>query len=104
MKREKIILSAAALIVTVIGAFSFKTAGKFNPRHQLLGSFRTNAGTGKTVCVKVTCWTKMTGSSGSGRCHTTVNQLQTVRKTYLTRTPAGECTIVYSLAGTRTGK
>jgi hypothetical protein len=84
MKKGKIILSAAAMIVSAAGIFAFKSHSNANQRHHLFGSYKTS-GNG-TVCAQVSCWTKASGTGSAVACHTATSGLQTVRKTYTQKT------------------
>lgn len=82
MKHGKIVLSAAALIVTVASSLAFKVQHKFNNRLQLF----TNPGT----CHAVSCYTVAAGGTGNN-CSAGV--------TYYT---ANNCSNVYSGVKTST--
>jgi len=84
MKKEKIILSAAAIIATAGGILAFKVHGKFGVGHNLY------AITSFGGCIQVTCRTSPTGSSTAG-CHT-VNGTTISAPFFKARKNDGTCT------------
>lgn len=72
MKNSKIILGAAACVVTAASALAFKAHNKFGGNH-VYG--RTSAGS--VYCTLSTCRTTLNGTETPAKCHTNVNKSKT---------------------------
>jgi len=80
MKKGRIILGAAATLVTVVSAFAFK-ATRTNHK-QLFGTAGTSA------CFQVNCWTLSSGNGGA--CLSLAGNV-TANNVYLTKTVGTHC-------------
>jgi len=92
MKKGKIILSAAAFIVTAGTAFAMKAHGAFSGKHIVYGTVGN-------VCTRSTCSTDVAGTGTTQPiCKTVVqstnkNVVKTVNSKYFaSRTTNGKCT------------
>lgn len=92
MKNGKIILGAAAFVVTAASALAFKTAHKFSKP----ALFGTNKNAIVPVTCKVsTCWTLTSGKGGV--CHT-----QAGAKSLTTLYNTSKCSTLFAGAFTKT--
>jgi hypothetical protein len=80
MKHGKIILSAAALVVTVATSFAFRASTKFNGHRQL---WTKQSG---TSCIQVSCYTAPNGTTINSACPALTSTFQTVAQKYYTAT------------------
>ena len=79
MKHGKLILGAAAFLVTAAGALAFKTANKYST-HKLYGTKASGA------CFHVTCWTAVNNGIAIDGCHLTTSNHNTATNLYTQRT------------------
>ena len=93
MKKGKVILSAAAFIITAIGSIAFKTSHKFASA-QLKGTAKNAVPA--VACSAVTCWFLEGGAKGT--CHT-VTEGKAVTALYISN---NACTVRYIGGYTKT--
>lgn len=79
MKKGKLILGAAAFIVTTAAAFAFKVSRPFST-HRL---FATVSG---SACFQATCWTNASSGTAGSACHITTANHAAISNLYTQRT------------------